>query len=98
MFLDASIWLKIVTLCAISGALTQSTTTATFASKYQLDTTSVSTSPSQEQLQQRIYGLLDKLSCGRKLNASAKFALLLAEFLIKREPNELCTFDRCALC
>ncbi|XP_034650591.1 uncharacterized protein LOC117890062 [Drosophila subobscura] len=39
----------------------------------------------EQELPQRIYGLLDKMSCGRKLNASATFALLLAEFLIKQK-------------
>ncbi|XP_017146011.1 uncharacterized protein LOC108158285 [Drosophila miranda] len=39
----------------------------------------------QQELPQRIYGLLDKMSCSRKLNASATFALLLAEFLIKQK-------------
>ncbi|ALC41302.1 CG8401, partial [Drosophila busckii] len=44
------------------------------------------TSESTTQLSQRVYGLLDKLSCGRtSLHASAKFALLLAEFLIKQK-------------
>lgn len=31
---------------------------------------------------------LDGLSCVPRLSASSSFAILLAEFLIKREPNE----------
>lgn len=69
--------LKIVTLAAICVALNQLQVAE-------------STDRSVQQLPQRIYGLLNELSCGLELNASAKFALLLAEFLIKREPNELC--------
>ncbi|KAH8369935.1 hypothetical protein KR093_001512, partial [Drosophila rubida] len=69
-----------VTLCAVSAGLTLTLTQSTPVA------VPVSTSTTQEQqLPQRIYGLLDKLFCGRKLNASAKFALLLAEFLIKQK-------------
>lgn len=80
MFLDGNFCLKIVTLCAISGTLK-----LLHVAESTSQTTTVSTSTSQDQVPQRIYGLLDKLSCGRKLNASAKFALLLAEFLIKQK-------------
>ncbi|EDW61855.2 uncharacterized protein Dvir_GJ22280 [Drosophila virilis] len=64
--------LKIVTLAAICGALNQLQVAE-------------STDRSVQQLPQRIYGLLNELSCGLELNASAKFALLLAEFLIKQK-------------
>ncbi|KAH8410999.1 hypothetical protein KR222_005652, partial [Zaprionus bogoriensis] len=69
------------TLCAISGALSLLLQVS--------ESTSVAAAEEeqQQQLPQRIYGLLDKLSCGRKQppDASAKFALLLAEFLIKQK-------------
>lgn len=80
MLLFANICLKIATLATICGILSQLQVAGAAAP-----------AGSVQQLPQRIYNLLHQLSCGRKLNASAKFALLLAEFLIKREPNELCT-------
>ncbi|XP_022223276.2 uncharacterized protein LOC111074698 [Drosophila obscura] len=60
-------------LAAISGCCMQPATLA------------VRETDREQELPQRIYGLLDKMSCGRKLNASATFALLLAEFLIKQK-------------
>lgn len=46
-----------------------------------------------QELPHRIYRLLDGLSSGHGLSASSTFALLLSQFLIKREPNEPCTRD-----
>lgn len=86
MLLCANFHLKIATLLlAISGAI----------SMLPQVTKPTSDATPTEQLPQHIYGLLDKLSCCRRQpNASAKFSLLLAEFLIKRKPNELCAQKR----
>jgi len=46
-----------------------------------------------QELPHRIYRLLDGLSGGHKLSSSSTFALLLSQFLIKREPNEPYTRD-----
>ncbi|XP_023162922.2 uncharacterized protein LOC111594039 [Drosophila hydei] len=74
MLLFANICLKIATLATICGILSQLQVAGAAAP-----------AGSVQQLPQRIYNLLHQLSCGRKLNASAKFALLLAEFLIKQK-------------
>lgn len=50
-------------------------------------------SDTDQVLPHRIYRLLDRLSGGRRLSASSTFALLLSQFLIKREPNEPYTCD-----
>ncbi|XP_017960870.1 uncharacterized protein LOC108654229 isoform X2 [Drosophila navojoa] len=74
MLLFANICLKIATLATICGILSQLQVAG-----------AVTAAGSVQQLPQRIHNLLHQLSCGRKLNASAKFALLLAEFLIKQK-------------
>ncbi|XP_034106404.1 uncharacterized protein LOC117569383 [Drosophila albomicans] len=73
---------KIVTLCALSVGLALTLTQSASAA---IAVSVTPTTSQEQQLPQRIYGLLDKLFTGRKLNASAKFALLLAEFLIKQK-------------
>ncbi|EDW09245.1 uncharacterized protein Dmoj_GI19147 [Drosophila mojavensis] len=74
MLLFANICLKIATLATICGILGQLQVAG-----------AVTAAGSEQQLPQRIHSLLHQLSCGRKLNASANFALLLAEFLIKQK-------------
>ncbi|EDW02562.1 uncharacterized protein LOC6559047 [Drosophila grimshawi] len=81
--------LQLSAICAVLTVLLQLADSTVYSE-------SESNSKSVEQLSQRIYALLDKLSCGRKLNASAKFSLLLAEFLIKQKMRYVAPtrFDR----